>query len=145
MTHALDGIPSSVARIRVKPRHCDAQAMVHAIRYYAYFEDAFLEWLDRFAGGYAGLREDGVDMVIVANGCQYRGSARLDDMLAVEARPSAVGRTSLSMTFDVRRDDTAIVTGHATYVAVRDGEGVALPERLRTVLRHVPQRERRSQ
>jgi YbgC/YbaW family acyl-CoA thioester hydrolase len=122
-----------VCRVRVKPRHCDAQGMVHAIRYYEFFEDAFLEWLDRFVGGYAGLRSQGVDLVIRVNGCDYRGSARLDDVLAVEVAPTKVGRTSVSMSFTVRGDGDAqaIVVGHATYVAVSDGVAVEVPESLR--------------
>lgn len=107
--------------------------MVHAIRYYEFFEDGFLEWLDRFVGGYAVLRSAGVDLVIRLNGCDYKGSARLDDVLTVEVTPTGVGRTSLSMSFRVRRDgdDGAIVIGHATYVAVADGSAVELPGPLR--------------
>jgi acyl-CoA thioester hydrolase len=110
--------------------------MVHAIRYYEFFEDAFLEWLDRFAGGYAGLRASGVDLVIRVNGCEYRGSARLDDVLAVEVAPEKVGRTSLAMSFKIRRqgDDEVIVVGHATYVAVSGAEAVEVPRFLRQVV-----------
>ncbi|WP_433331053.1 acyl-CoA thioesterase [Spirillospora sp. CA-294931] len=117
----------SVSRVRVKPRHCDAQSMVHAIRYYEFFEDAFLDWLDRFAGGYAGVRASGADLVIVENGCEYRGSARLDDLLAVETRPARIGNRSLTMAFIVRRDEETVAEARATYVAVADGRSVPLP------------------
>jgi acyl-CoA thioester hydrolase len=133
-------VPRCVSWTRPKPRHCDAQAMVHAIRYYEFFEDAFLDWLDRFAGGYERLRSAGADLVIVENGCEYRDSARLNDLLAVETRPTGAGRSSLSMSFTVRRDERIIVIGHATYVAVSAGAGVVLPEPLRSSLRHVPAR-----
>src|SRR3954469_18000525 len=64
---------TSTSRVRVRPRHCDAQAMVHAARYYEFFEDDFLDWLDVHAGGYRQLRErTGVDLVIVTSGCEYR-------------------------------------------------------------------------
>lgn len=110
--------------------------MVHAIRYYEFFEDGFLAWLDRFVGGYAVLRSAGVDLVIRLNGCDYKGSAGLDDLLTVEVAPTGVGRTSLSMSFRVRRDgdDGAIVIGHATYVAVADGSAVELPGPLREAI-----------
>ncbi|MER7541842.1 acyl-CoA thioesterase [Actinomadura sp.] len=123
----------AVCRVRVKPRQCDAQGMVHAIRYYEFFEDGFLEWLDRFAGGYGAVRADGVDLVIRANGCDYRGSARLDDILVMEVAPTRIGRTSLSMSFTMRReqDGGTVVIGHATYVAVAGAGAVDLPERLR--------------
>lgn len=130
----------AVCRVQVKPRQCDAQGMVHAIRYYEFFEDGFLEWLDRFAGGYKALRSDGVDLVVRANGCDYPGSARLDDLLAVEAAPTRAGRTSVSMSFTVRRDEDTkpLVIGHATYVAVSDGRAVELPDALRQAIGGLP-------
>lgn len=168
-----DAVPTSVSWVRVRPRQCDAQAMVHAIRYYEYFEDAFLDWLDRFAGGYDRLRAAGADLVIVANGCDYRGSARLGDLLAVQAAPTAAGRTSVSVSFTVRRadpttlprpadphaqrereteaaapnprpSDPVVVLGHATYVAVSAGSSVPLPDPLRDALRSVPPKKPRA-
>ncbi|WP_160573692.1 acyl-CoA thioesterase [Actinomadura physcomitrii] len=131
--------PAALCRIRVKPRHCDTQGMVHAIRYYEFFEDGFLEWLDWFAGGYAKIRADGVDLVVRANGCDYRGSARLDDTLAVEIAPTHAGRSSLSMSFTVRRggEDGIIAIGYATYVAVADDGAVELPGRVRQMVGHL--------
>ena len=43
--------PVHVARLRVRPRFCDAQGMVHAGRYYEFFEDAFIGWLDERSAG----------------------------------------------------------------------------------------------
>src|SRR5688500_14594749 len=102
----------TISRLRVRPRHCDAQAVVHAGRYYEFFEDAFLDWLDEHAGGYRGLREqDGVDVVIVASGCEYRLPARLDDELLIEMRAEEFGRTSMGMGFTVRRGTDVLAVG----------------------------------
>jgi len=106
--------------------------MLHASRYYELFEDAFLDWLDEHAGGYRRLREqDGLDFVIVASGCEYRCPARLDDELAVESGAEKCGRTSLTVTFTVRRDAEVLAVGRATYVAVRNGRPAPLPSSLR--------------
>jgi YbgC/YbaW family acyl-CoA thioester hydrolase len=122
----------TISRLRVRPRHCDAQAVVHAGRYYEFFEDAFLDWLDEHAGGYRGLREqDGVDVVIVASGCEYRLPARLDDELLIETRAEEFGRTSMGMGFTVRRGTDVLAVGRARYVCVRDGAAVPLPETMR--------------
>lgn len=48
--------PVSRSQFRVPPRHCDAQGIMHASRYYEYFEDAFLDWLDTFAAGWQPAR-----------------------------------------------------------------------------------------
>ena len=127
-----DREPASTSRLRVRPRHCDAQAMVHAARYYEFFEDAFLDWLDAHAGGYRQLREEtGVDMVIVTSGCEYRAPARLDDDLVLDCRPEEVGRTSLTLRCTVLRGDEVLAVGRTTYVCVRAGAPVPVPDALR--------------
>jgi len=129
---------ASEFRVRIPPRHCDAQGMLHASRYYEYFEDAFLDWLDAAAGGYKALRAAGTDLVIAASGCEHHHPAALDDELAIEVRPVKVGHTSLSVTFTVRRGAVTLATGHARYVAVSGGGTVPLPQPLRTVSQNVP-------
>jgi YbgC/YbaW family acyl-CoA thioester hydrolase len=119
---------SSVSQVRVRPRHCDAQGMLHAARYYEYFEDAFLGWLDDHAGGYRRLREAGTDLVIVSSGCDHRHGAALDDLLTIEVRPTATVRSSLTVSFTVQHDDQILAIGRTTYVAVRDGNATELPE-----------------
>jgi YbgC/YbaW family acyl-CoA thioester hydrolase len=127
--------PTHDVPLRVRPRYCDAQGMVHASRYYEFFEDAFLGWLDEHAGGYARLRQSGTDLVVVSSGCEHSNPARLDDRLTVHVRPARSGRTSLTMSFTIRRQETVIATGRTTYVAVADGQGsVPLPEFLKAAL-----------
>jgi YbgC/YbaW family acyl-CoA thioester hydrolase len=117
--------------LRVRPRHCDAQAMMHAGRYYEYFEDAFLDWLDE-RGGYARLREEGADLVVKVSGCEHHTPARLDEVLSVETRPARVGGTSITMTFTVRHGEGELVAvGTITYVCVRDGKAAPLPDMLK--------------
>lgn len=127
---------SAVSAFRVRPRHCDAQGMVYAGRYHEFFEDAFLDWLDEHAGGYARLRDEGADMVIVASACDHRSPARLGDPLTVEARPERAGRTSLTMAFTVRGPAGPVAEGRITYVAVgREGAAIGLPGALAAVVR----------
>jgi acyl-CoA thioesterase FadM/ketosteroid isomerase-like protein len=131
-------VPVSVHRTRIRPRHCDAQGVLHAARYYEYFEDAFLDWLDEHVGGYEALRSTGVDLAVVASGCEHHRGPRLNDLISVEVRPTGAGRTSLSMSFGVRDGDGLLARGHATYVAVSGGGPVPLPTLLRTAVRAVP-------
>ncbi|WP_285696535.1 thioesterase family protein [Actinomadura sp. NBRC 104412] len=119
-------ILSVISELRVRPRHCDAQGMMHALRYYEFFEDAFLDWLDGL-GGYESLRRDGHDLVIKASGCEHHRPARLDEVLAVESAPARLGRTSLTMVFTMRYGDDLVAVGTITYVCVRDGHAVPLP------------------
>ncbi|MFB9626388.1 acyl-CoA thioesterase [Nonomuraea helvata] len=118
-----------ISHLPVRPRHCDAQAMMHAARYYEYFEDAFLDWLGA-RGGYDRLREEGADLVVKASGCEHHAPARLGDVLAVESSPARVGTTSITMTFTMRRADELVAVGTITYVCVRDGRAGPLPAML---------------
>jgi YbgC/YbaW family acyl-CoA thioester hydrolase len=125
--------PPRASLVRVRPRHCDAQGMVYAGRYQEFFEDAFLDWLEDHAGGYARLRRDGADLVVVASGCEHRRPARLGEDLRVETRPERVGRTSLTMAFTVTGPGGEVAAGRVTYVAVGEGGvGVPLPGSLAT-------------
>lgn len=127
-------------RTTARPRHCDAQGALHASRYYEYFEDAFLHWLDTNMGGYSALRATGTDLVVVASGCDHHQGARLGDELEIEVRPEAAGRTSLSMVFAVRGDaGEALATGRTTYVAVSADQGtVPLPAALQALTEDLP-------
>jgi YbgC/YbaW family acyl-CoA thioester hydrolase len=121
-------------QVRVPPRHCDAQGMMHASRPYEYLEDAFLAWLDGACGGYRALRAAGYDLVIVESRCCYLRPARLDDVLTIEVRPVSGGRSAFTVAFDMSRDDEPIVAAAVTYVAVREGHSAELPPAVRDAL-----------
>lgn len=126
---------STVAvQVRVPPRHCDAQGMMHASRPHEYVEDAFLAWLDGACGGYPALRVAGYDFVIVETRCSYLRPARLDDVLTIEVRPVSRGRSAFTVAFDISHDREPVVAAAATYVAVRDGHPAELPTAVRDAL-----------
>jgi len=125
-------------QVRVPPRHCDAQGILHASRPHEYAEDAFLAWLDGACGGYAALRAQGYDFVIVETRYSYLRPARLGDLLTVEVRPVSAGRAAFTVAFDISRDGAAIVTAVVTYVAVREGRPAGLPPAVREALGSVP-------
>jgi YbgC/YbaW family acyl-CoA thioester hydrolase len=131
----------SAPALTVRPRHCDAQGMVYAGRYHEFFEDAFLDWLDEHAGGYTRLRDGGIDMVVVASGCEYRQPARLGERLVIETRPERAGFRSLTMAFTVNGPAGQVALGRITYVSVgAEGRTVPLPETLAEAARTGPAR-----
>lgn len=129
----VEGSEGACYRVRVPPRHCDAQGMLHASRVHEYFEDAFLAWLDRAAGGYDRVRADGYDFVIVQNDCSYRRPVRLGDTLTIDVEPMSAGEHSVKICFEVRRDGEDVVTAMVVYVVVHEGEVAALPDWLRAL------------
>lgn len=119
--------------VRIAPRYCDAQGMVHASRYYELFEDAFLAWLEHACGGYLALRAMGGDLVIVENGCTYRQPVRQDDMVTIEVDPVWASRSSFCVVFRVRRDQIGLAEG-STYVFVQNGASAPIPALLEPAL-----------
>ncbi len=127
-----------VLQVRVPPRHCDAQGMMHAARPYEYFEDAFLAWLDRECGGYESVRAGGHDFVIVQSQCEYLEPARLGDRIDLRVLPVGVGkRSSFTIGFEMAREGVVLAKGLVTYVTVREGRSSEIPGTLRQVL-HAP-------
>jgi YbgC/YbaW family acyl-CoA thioester hydrolase len=104
--------------------------MLHAARYYEYFEEAFLHWLDASGSSYAELREQGVDLVIVESRCTHHRPVSLDETVTISVVPVDIGRRSLTVEFVVAVGATHVATGGTTYVAVVDGTSARLPQRL---------------
>ena len=139
--HGRDGDRRGLS-VRVAPRYCDAQAMVHASRYYEFFEDAFLAWLEDVCGGYPALQATGGDLVIVENGCQYRHPARQSDTVTIEVDPVWAGRSSFRVAFRVRRDQIELAEGQTTYVFVQNGVAAPIPPPLQPALADAKTRSR---
>ena len=126
----------------VPPRHCDAQAMMHASRPADYFEDAFLAWLDAACAGYRSLRAAGVDLVMAETSVRYLGSVRLGDEVTASAVAIARGRTSLRIEFELISDGDVLVRATTTYVCVGESGPVDIPDVLAPAVSAVPSLDR---
>jgi acyl-CoA thioester hydrolase len=113
--------------LRVAPRYCDAQGMVHASRYYEFFEDAFLSWLDHTCGSYLQLQETGGDLVIVENSCSYRRPARQGEVITIDVEPVWAGRSSFCVAFHVCHGQLDLAEGRSVYVYVKQGTPGPIP------------------
>jgi YbgC/YbaW family acyl-CoA thioester hydrolase len=119
---------------RVRPRHCDAQAMVYAGRYHEFCEDAFIGWLEHFRVSYASLRASDVDLVISESRYSYRRPARLDDELLIAVTAEMTTESTLTAHFAIRRGTEPLATAVISYVAVHDGHRTELPDALRSLV-----------
>ena len=118
----------------VRPRHCDAQAMVYAGRYHEFCEDAFLGWLEHLGLPYAGLRALDVDLVISDARYSYRRPGRLDDELLIAVTGETTAQSALTAQFEIRRGGDLLATASIGYVAVRDGRRSPVPDQLRRLI-----------
>ncbi|HEX2434663.1 MAG TPA: thioesterase family protein, partial [Gaiellaceae bacterium] len=95
--------------------------MANNAEYLVWFEVARVEYLARFRGGYASLREQGVEAMTIETHVRHLKPARFDDRLKVHARCVDVRGARFRYEYVVERDAEAIAdgwTGHACVDAV---------------------------
>lgn len=129
-----------VHTMRIRPGDTDIQGIVHAPKYGAFFEAAFVEAFRTVAGSFDFLARNGVDFVMAEITIRYRSPARFDDQLDIAVWLRNIGRTSLSIGYQGRVGDRDVVLASARYVAFAPGEmkKVVIPDRLREVFELIP-------
>ena len=110
--------------VAVRYLEVDAQGVVFNMWYMAYLDDAMTGFLG--AGGlpYAEMAANGYDVQLVHTELDWKGAAGFGDALAVDVVIKAIGRTSFTLGFTVRRDETVLVRASTVYVCIgTDGGG----------------------
>ncbi|HYB52693.1 MAG TPA: thioesterase family protein [Thermoanaerobaculia bacterium] len=118
----------------------DAAGIINYQAYLRFFGLAEAEMLREAGLNYRFLFEVlGIWLPRVRVECNFHIPVKLDELLSVEAYSSKIGRTSLHLDFEVRRDgdaDELVASGKYVLVCVRQGtfEPVAVPDEIRTRL-----------
>ena len=81
----VSGFPFSTA-IKVRFAETDAQGIAHHASFLVWLEVARVEYLERYAGGYQGIRDRGLEALTTEVNIRYHRAAVFDDRLTVEAR-----------------------------------------------------------
>ena len=121
---------------RVRWGDVDAARIIFYGAYIRFFEIAETE-LFRAVGLPYGVMFDELDIWLPRAHleCDFRRAARLDDLLEVSAYVGRVGKKSLRLDFEVRRngEDDLVAEAHFVLVAVRRSsfESVTVPEELK--------------
>ena len=93
------------------------QGIVFNPHYLMYFDVAFTEYWRTVGLPYpAAFAADGLDNFMVSTTLDFHASAVYDDELDIGVRTEYFGTTSFRVSFSVRRGDTVLVDGAATYV-----------------------------
>ena len=105
------------APVRVRFADTDAQGVAHHANYLVWFEVARVEFLERYAGGYQRLRDEGIESLVLEAHIRYLEPARFDDRLLVHARCLDLRGARWRFEYAVERDGSVIAEGwtkHAT-------------------------------
>ncbi|MBW3593850.1 MAG: acyl-CoA thioesterase [Actinobacteria bacterium] len=104
--------------IRVRFAETDAQGIAHNSAYLVWFEIARVEYLERFAGGYPALREQGIEALVLESHVRYLHPTRFDDRLVIRARCGDVRGARFRYEYEVARGDEAVADGWTAHATV---------------------------
>src|SRR5579864_713056 len=104
--------------VRVRFAETDAQGIAHHANYLVWFEVARVEFLERYAGGYQRLRDEGVESLVLEVFARFHAPARFDDRLLVHARCVDVRGARFRFEYAVERDGAIIAEGWTAHGTV---------------------------
>ncbi len=105
-------------QVRVRFAETAAQVIAHHSVYLVWFEAARIEYLERFRGGYPGLREEGIEALTTEVNVRYLAPARFDDRLAVKVRARDLRGARFRFEYLVERDGDALADGWTAHACV---------------------------
>lgn len=112
----------------------DAQGHVYFANYFTFCDEALSAYMRHIGCAWQDLVAEGVDMFYRKATCEYRGSARFEDVVRIEPSIPAIGRSSVTARF-LLRGPTGEVFAEAELVAVcvdpKTRATVSVPDRLR--------------
>ena len=108
--------------VLVRFAETDAQGVAHHAAYLVWFEVTRIEYLRRFRGGYAGLREEGIDALTLEAHARYLDAARFDDRLTIRARCGEVRGARFRFDYVVERNGERVAEGWTTHACVSVGD-----------------------
>ena len=106
------------SQIRVRFADTDAQGVAHNSNYFIWFEVARVEYLERYAGGYQRLRDEGIESLVLESHARFRQPAFFDDRLLVHARCHAVRGARFRFDYVIERAGTVLADGWTAHGAV---------------------------
>ena len=127
--------------IRVFYEDTDAGGIVYHSNFLNFAERARTEWLRHLTIGRERLQNEfGLMFVVRRATIEWRRPAKLDDLLMVETRLSAMGKVRMSLRQTITRDETllASIDVEVVAVSVTDFTPTLLPDALRNLLPAAP-------
>jgi acyl-CoA thioester hydrolase len=103
--------------VRVRFAETDAQGVAHHAAFVVWLEVARVEYLERFAGGYQALREQGFEALTTEVNVRYFRAAAFDERLTIWARCTDVRGARFRYEYRIVRDGEIVAeasTRHAT-------------------------------
>ncbi len=117
----------------------DALGHVNNSRFFTFFEQARVEWLEQ--AGWGGEAVPGGPVVVTA-ACQFKRAIGYPAAIDVDLYVGAIGRSSIPTFYEIRLGDGGLAaTGEAVMVWIdtASGKSMALPDAVRQILENLPE------
>jgi acyl-CoA thioester hydrolase len=113
----VDGFAFSTP-VKVRFAETDAQGIAHNSNYFVWFEVARVDYLDRYAGGYQRIRDEGIEALVLETHVRYLVPAKFDDQLLVHARCLDVRGARFRYEYVIERGSERIADGWTAHATV---------------------------
>jgi acyl-CoA thioester hydrolase len=104
--------------VSVRFAETDAQRVAHHAVYLVWFEQARVEYLARFDGGYPALQEQGVEALTLETYVRHRLPARFNERLRIHCRCLDVRGSRFKYEYAVQRGEELLAEGWTTHACV---------------------------
>ncbi len=102
--------------------------------YLVWADEALTPWWTEQGIDWRRFGAEGYQYVVVASTLEWQSSARHGETVVVGAELEKLGRTSLTVRFEIRVGERLCCTVRTTYVCLTAGASTAWPEALRARL-----------
>jgi acyl-CoA thioester hydrolase len=106
------------SELAVRFAETDAQGVAHHAVYLVWFEQARVDYLARFDGGYPGLQEQGIEALTLETYVRHVLAARFADRLRVSCRCLDLRGARFKFEYAVERGEELLAEGWTTHACV---------------------------
>ena len=113
----MDGFRFSTA-VQVRFAETDAQGIAHHAVYLVWMEQARIDYLARFQGGYPALRTAGIDALTLETHVRHLAPARFGDRLQIGARCGELRGARFRFDYALSLGERTVAEGWTTHACV---------------------------
>ncbi len=113
----MDGFSFSTD-VRIRFAETDAQGIAHHASFVVWLEVARVAYLERHAGGYQAIRDQGIEALTTEVRLRYHGAAYFDETLTIWTRCTGLRGARFTYEYRVERDGKLVADGYTQHATV---------------------------
>jgi acyl-CoA thioester hydrolase len=104
--------------VRIRFAETDAQGIAHHASFVVWLEVARVAYLERHAGGYRAIREQGIEALTTEVRLRYHSAAYFDETLTIWTRCTGLRGARFTYEYRIERDGELVADGHTQHATV---------------------------